>query len=359
MSGKAKKNIFIGIEIVLMLAVAAATAAMFYSVLVFFSERNQSSMSFLFAGLAAVVSYTVLSVNTLVHESGHLLFGALAGMKFASVQVSFFRLERRGGKWKFGVAARNAAGASEMYPARPKSIEKKMIAFSLGGAVCNLIYGAVFLTLFFVVPYHPALLFFELFAPLNLLDAFSALYPIELPAGKTDGAVVRGLVKKEPAAVAALNVLTAQGILNNGTFSDIPEELLFDVPAVREDDTAFISLTQMRFHYLLYIGNDEAAAKELARLDELFCYLPDQAVGEIACDLVYGYSVIAPDSERAEFYLPEAEKASGTCAYFRAMTANGVKECRKSALAAAERESIRGIAELEKKLIAKIKEEDK
>ncbi len=359
MSGRGKKKLYIALELIFGISFAAATAYLFYAALFSVSRSGQAVLPFLIAAIAAVVFYLVLSVNALVHEGGHLLFGWISGMKFASVQISFFRFFKRGGKLKIAfVGRRNAVGCCEMYPKHPSRVRGRMIAFSLGGIICNLIYGTVFLALFFLLPHHPALLFFELFAPVNLYEGLSALYPISLPAGKMDGAVVRGLVKKQPSEVVALRVLTAQGILNRGTFSDIDEALLFDVPVVQEDDAAFIALTQLRWQYLFFAGNEEESIKQLLRLEELYCYLPQNSRAEAACDLAYAYGVLLSDAARAEKYLADAADALGTCAYYRALAACGQTELCPKALDCAEKE-INGISELERKLISRISEKKK
>lgn len=305
----------------------------------------------------------LLPVSTLAHELGHLLFGKLAGLQFASMRVSFFRLQKIGKHFSLRfVRLRDAAGSFEMYPKSEKGIRGKMIFCSLGGPLFSLIYGGASLACFCILPMHPVLYFFALFSPLALLEAVLSLYPIETDSGKTDGEVVLSLLKKTPSAMVALRVLGAQGILTKGLYSDLSEEFLFDVPVVREDDIAFLALTQLRFQYLFYVGREEEALRQLFRLEELIDYLGEAERAEVGCDLLYAYSVLCPDLERAEaIYFPLAMGARGTTAYLRAVAAytaargeKGSAALRKQAREAAEEEALRGVSALELKFLEKI-----
>ncbi len=223
------------------------------------------------AGIAAFLCI-VLQLPAAIHELGHLIFGWLAGMKCASVTVSYLRIG--GGRVRF--ANPSYAGAAEMYPKNGNKIYAKTVAFTVGGAVLGFLVGGVLLALFLALPYHPALLFCGLLAPFVFYESLRAWIPAELPAGKTDGAVLMGLIKKSPEEEIMLRVLTAQGILYRGLFSDIPEALLFDTPVVREDLPAFLSLMMLRVQYLLDRGEEDGASEALFRLKLLSEYFSDE-----------------------------------------------------------------------------------
>lgn len=324
-------------------------------------DYAKTDYSYLWAFGTAIAFLVLMSVNTLVHETGHLVFGALAGMRFSSIRFSRIRIMRVGKKVKCKFLRRSeVAGSCEMYPSGGKNVRGRMIAYTLGGAVFSLIYGGIFLALYFVLPLHPALYFFELFAPLSLLEAVASLYPAETATGKTDGAVVVGLIKNDPSAVVALRVMTAQGILSAGSFASFDRNLLFDLPVVREDDASFLALLQLRWDYLFFAGEEQAAFEQLERLETLYGYLPDLNRSEVACDLVYAYSTVSPDRARAERYLTDAAFGEGTCAYYRAnaayarLSGKDGTEYIKKALAVITEEPIVGIAELERKFLARL-----
>lgn len=277
----------------------------------------------------------VFPLNLVVHELGHTLFGLLCGMKPVSVQIAHFSFGR--GKVKF-MPSTSADGMSVMLARSVKNLRGKLIFSALGGIVCNFIYGAVFLILCFLAP-SPAVLFFALFAPLNLYEGLMALVPAQRPTGATDGAIVYGLIKRKPFAEAMLFVIRAQSALLKGTYHDIPREWLFDAPVIREDDVLFLALTQLRWQYLFRLGDEAGAIGQLQRLEEAFEYFED---ADLACDLVFMHAVLFSDTLRAEEYLTYTDGAKGTVSYNVAMLACGQAESGK-VTARAEREKSVGI----------------
>lgn len=229
-------------------------------------------------GAAGIVTFLciVLQIPAAIHELGHLIFGWFAGMKCASVTLSYLRFG--GGRVRFVYPS--YAGSAAMYPKNGNDVSAKAIAFTVGGAVTGFLAGGVLLALFLALPYHPALLFCGLFAPFLFYESLRALIPAELPAGKTDGAVLMGLIKKSPEEDVMLRVLAAQGILYRGTFSDIPKELLFEAPVVREDLPAFLSLLMLRMQDLLSASEEEGAEEIFHRLYGLGEYLSEEEARE-------------------------------------------------------------------------------
>ena len=197
------------------------------------------------------VALSAVGLPVLLHECGHLLSGALAGMKLARFGFHPFT---RG----------PVAGETAMYPKNGKHVRGKFFALTLGGAAVNVALGIALFLLWLLLPARPAgcgalsgFLFYE---------GARALLPAELSAGKTDGAVLSGLLKRRPEEEVTLRVLTAQGILYKGTFSDIKKELLFGAPVVREDLPAYHALLLLQAQYLLSAGEEEGAQEKLSRL---------------------------------------------------------------------------------------------
>lgn len=347
MSGRTKRVLY-----AVFFAIGALSAVAGVVLIGYFGASAVEKIAVISAVFAVV--HVFFPLNVLVHECGHLLFGWLAGMRFVSVAVSHVRISRNGIKWIKSVYA----GETQMLPKSRRGIRGKTEAFALGGSLLNLLYGAVFLTLFFAVPVTPVLLFFELCAPLNLFEAFVELFPVKLSAGNTDGEVVRGLIKRTPDAEVFLAVNTAQGILFKGTYGDIPQDVLFSAPVIAEDEPAFLALLQLRWQYLFDMGKTEEALKQLYRLGELIDYLPRSARAEVACDLVYAYAVLVPDAERMEKYRETMDGAKGTCAYFRALAALGEGEAVARAKKANKKQPLRGVRELEDKYLARLSGEN-
>ena len=73
-----------------------------------------------------------------------------------------------------------------------------------------------------------------------------------------------------------LAVLTVQAqVLKGKPIEEADEKLLFDLPVIREDDPAFISLTELRYEYFSAKGDAEQAEKYKSRLESLKVYIND------------------------------------------------------------------------------------
>ena len=306
----------------------------------------------------ALLCCVLLRVPVLLHELGHLLFGLLVGMKPISFTVSLFRIA--GGRIKF-IGYSQTAGATEAVPNNGKHVRGKFITFALGGGVLNLLVGGVMLALFLILPYHAGLLFCGLLALFFLAEGIRAFLPCELPAGKTDGARVIGALKRAPEEEVLLRVLTAQGILYRGNFSELPQELLFEAPVVREDSPQYHALLELQYRYLLSAGENARAVRALNRLESLSEYFSEEQNRLLQCELAYCACALAeePNAAKAQELLEEGEK--GCAAYYRAAAAIAAAQNEPTAdlLAAAERaqkkEPLNGVRALERALLSRFK----
>ncbi len=268
MNGQGKRAVYRALDLILLAAEIGGIVAVLLTAP--FGSPNLGE----YLAVGGCVVAILAGIPVLIHECGHMLFGSLAGMKLASFRFSsvFSRAK--------------TAGATEMYPAKETHIRGRMICFTLGGAALNLMVGIPLFVPYFVLPYHPARLFCVLFSFANLYEGLRAVIPAELSAGKTDGAVLRGVIRRDAEEEIALRVLTAQGILNRKTFSEVPRALLFDAPVVREDLPAFHALLFLRMQKQLWEGEDASASFD--RLRESAEYLSAAQEEEL---LRYGAAV--------------------------------------------------------------------
>ena len=277
MSGRTKRIIYQVVDLILWIGALAG-------VLLLLLLTVPSVTVWEYVACGGLIVCILLRIPALVHECGHLLFGALSGMKVNAVLLSFVRFSR-GSKPKI-VGPSNADGETELFPADGKNVRTKLIVSALGGGIMNLIFGGVLLALYLALPYNCGLLFAAMLSLFNLHDGLRALYPASLPAGSTDGGFALGLIKKKPEEEVALRVAQAQGILFSGSFSDIPKEL-FTVPVVREDLPARHALLLLQGQYLLSAGDSEGARAALERLLSLEEYLTAETKAEAGRYLSY------------------------------------------------------------------------
>lgn len=338
MSGRAKKITYRIVELLLVLFAAAGIFFIFYAA--FRADVLHDSLSISVCVVGFVLLLPVATV--FLHETGHLVFGLIAGLRFYSFSIRFLQIGR-GGRVCF-INNPDFAGKTVMLPKKVKSARGKLLVFALGGAAFNLIYGCVFLLLYFLVPQTPVLLLFELLAPLSLFEGLIALYSAELPAGNTDGKIAIGLIKNTPYARVMQAVLAAQGTLVTGSYSAVSREMIFDTPVIREDDPLFLSLTQLRWQYCYFNGDKEEAIAQIGRLRALCDYTDSE---EAFCDVAWGMAVLSGDKEGAEAFLAENEISPSP--NVRVVL---YQEGEEDALREIERELNVGLKELKEKMLA-------
>lgn len=271
MNGNQKRILYTAVSFLLWLAMAAGEVLL----LIFTVPRPFSTSAWL--ALIGFLLLIALRIPAAVHELGHLLFGWLAGMKFAGTTVSYLRIANG----KVRLCNPDYDGATEMFPKNGKKIRLKTTLFALGGSLFCFLVGGGLLTCYLLLPYSVGLLFGAMTAISILYEGLHALYPAELPAGKTDGAVLYGILKHSPEEEIMLRVLTAQGILYRGGYGEIDRKLLFSAPVVREDLPAYHALLFLQCNYLRETGEKEAAESVLARLKSLEAYLTDEEREEL------------------------------------------------------------------------------
>lgn len=257
MSGSKKRWIYYLCDLLFYAAAVTAAAT------VFLETVPQPPQAVDFFALSFFLLALIFNLPALLHEAGHLLFGLCAGMKLAGFHYRPF-----------------SRSSTEMFPKDQSHVRTKFLIFAFGGAIFNLLLGGAFYAVYFCLDYHPALLFLGLMAPFLLYEGIRALLPAELPAGKTDGAVILGVLKGEPEEDIMLRVLKAQGILYRNTFEQLPRELLYDVPVVREDLPAFAALLLIRLEYEIY-HEDSKFEETLARLESLEEYFSPEQKSEL------------------------------------------------------------------------------
>ena len=190
-----------------------------------------------------------LPVASLLHEAGHMLFGAFVKIK----AVPNFKI------W--------GSLSCKLIPKTDKNLGSKVVFTAFGGATMNLL----FIILAVVAVYVDALpICLALFAPASLYLFIFNTIPVQLDEGKTDGLVIADILSDDDEAKVMLAVLGVQAkLLKEVKIEEIEKSELFDLPQIREDDPAFIAVTELRYKYLEAVGESEDAEKYKKRFEEL------------------------------------------------------------------------------------------
>ncbi|MDE7083556.1 MAG: hypothetical protein K2O89_07660 [Clostridia bacterium] len=226
--------------------VISAIFAVVFAVLCGFVAWREYGLWVIAVSAAMVLS---LPLSSLLHELGHMLFGAICKIK----AVPKFKL--------FGSSCCN------LIPKTDKKLRVRLFFTALGGVLVNL---AVSVIIIFVVRYAAAPAWLTFLVPSNVYLLILNIFPAWFNSGKTDGLVCNDLLNNNDAAKVLLAVLTVQAqVLNGKTIEEVDEKLLFGLPQIQEDDPAFISLTELRYEYFKAKGEEEKAELWQTRFEEL------------------------------------------------------------------------------------------
>lgn len=206
--------------------------------------------------LYALIFYAViilaLPLSDLIHEVGHIFFGLLVGIKC---------------KPHFSLLG---SSQCDLIPHTTKNLRTKLIFVTLGGVLfnfCMLMVGV--LSVLKILPIYLCIL-----APTSAYLYIYNQIPTCTQNGKTDGQVILDLLLLTNEGKVMLSVFMVQSLLISGiSIQYIDKELLFNQPIVREDEKAFIILTQLRMEYCRAVGDTENEKKYQNRLNELQDYV--------------------------------------------------------------------------------------
>ena len=200
--------------------------------------------------LAAYAAMIIaLPFSSIMHELGHMLFGAFVKIK-AVPKFTVFGSSR-----------------CKLVPKTDKNLRFRLCFTTVGGLAVNFIFCIVGILPFFCeqLPY-----WLMVFLPASIYLFLMNCYPVVFANGKTDGLVCSDLLHNTDVGKVMLAVLTVQAqVLNGKPIEEVDEKLLFDLPQIQEDDQAFISLTELRYEYFKAKGDDDKAQLWKTRFEEL------------------------------------------------------------------------------------------
>lgn len=193
--------------------------------------------------------FLALPLSSFLHELGHMLFGAMCKIK-AVPKFSPF-----------------GASCCRLIPKTDKNLRARLFFTAFGGIFVNLLAGTAIV---FISVYTPAPVWLMFLVPSNVYLFVLNLIPVWFNSGKTDGLVCNDLLNNSDVGKVTVAVMTAQAqILAGKPAEQLDKKLLFGVPQIREDDPAFISLTELRYEYFKGKGDEAEAQKYKERLEDL------------------------------------------------------------------------------------------
>ena len=178
-----------------------------------------------FLGVLLLTFPPVLLLTLAIHEGGHLLGAAVAGLEFRVVTVGPFRLARELGGLRLRLLRQpllqwqgNAFCLAPAEPARQRHLRPRLSLFLLGGPLATLGQTAVFLSLRahlagdLIPGWQAQLLFLLTYFPLAILPF--TLLPLRLRGIMTDAAQLLALWRRQERAAGhiAANLLISASV---------------------------------------------------------------------------------------------------------------------------------------------------
>lgn len=200
-------------------------------------------------GLWAIACYAAiilaLPFASLMHELGHMFFGAICKIK-AVPKFSFF-----------------GSSCVRLIPKTDKRLRPRLFFTAAGGLIVNLVFIAIgFLPIFCGALPTWLCVFLPSSIYLFILNIWTA--------PNTDGRILEDILANNDNTKVMLAVLTVQAqVLNGKPIDEVDENLLFGLPQIQEDDPAFISLCELRYEYFKAKGEEVEALKWQTRFEEL------------------------------------------------------------------------------------------
>ncbi len=317
--------------------------------------------------IGAIISGTL---NTFVHELGHLIIGRANGFVFSCMQVLFFKWEKIGEKICFSFAnMKYEAGYTEMIPTHTENTASRYKKMSLAGPFASLVFSLVGIAPFFINGLSMELfLLWSIFLPMGLYFHFGSVLPTSSYGVRNDGGVAYGLRVLDDVSRVTVALLNVQAEAYNGkTPAEIDKKYYFDLPQLPEDNPVFAMLLNAQFNYYLDLGDYENAKKTLARLNALEEYMPKHFIQVVKTDILYSYCTFDFDEEKADDVAYEIEKYLNnvnTATTVRVKLAyllyvrrekDALDKFYKKATKEADKAQIKGYGAFEKKLLEKMK----
>ncbi len=122
-----------------------------------------------------------LIINIIIHETGHLMFGAVSGYRFSSIECFGMVCVRTGKGLKLRFSKEPCIGQCIMYPENSDADGTMLI---IGGIAANMLVSAMSLGLVFTQVNYTLKAFFTVSAVVGLITAMSNLIPYN---GTNDG----------------------------------------------------------------------------------------------------------------------------------------------------------------------------
>lgn len=274
------------------------------------------------AGAMLLVALAIF-VQSVVHESGHLVFGLLSGYRFISFRIGSFMLIKESGK--LHIKLYNVVGTGGqclmMPPPWKDGIPYRL--YNFGGCIFNLVFSLCALPLWLTAE-HGSLLSIAsvIFFVIGISNVLLNGIPLQVGGVSNDGRNALLLGKSETALRAFWLQLYVNGLISKGErMRNMPGDWFFMPEGEGCSDPIICTIGVFRYNYFFDI-HDFSAAEETAVQMLRMPGLLGIHRNELLCELIFLRVLRGADSSEIDPLLtPQLDK------YMRA-TANYVSRRR-------------------------------
>lgn len=292
------------------------------------------------------------------HEGGHVLAAKSVRMRCVYCKAFCFCMQREGSKRTWRLTSPFFDDQTQVVPMTGEDMQRRAGVYTLGGLLLS---GVILALLAVTIAFTQTTRYVWIGAAIPTAYLFFMnVVPLAYSSGKTDMLIYRGLQKGEPAERAMLAAMEIQGRLYAGEeFASIDAER-YVMPPLCEDEPLFSVMLDLQYRRELDRGDIEQAAMRLNRLAQLQPYLTQSQLQSVAAELVYMHSItgdLVSAEQNMEIASEVLEKETATAkrilsAYFFEKGDEEQGEAlRVCGLALCEKESLKGVALLEEKLL--------
>jgi hypothetical protein len=316
-------------------------------------------------------------INTFFHEIAHIISGKNNGFKTISFKILGFRFRKVDGKLKVNyVGIGEQIGEAEIIPVETKELKVRYKKVAKAGITANLImtFLSIALMIFWkiyvkdVTQYNNVWFYLTAFAlPISFYFFLCNALPMTNDLNRNDGAYIYGINHNEPEVSVMFSLMEAHALIYQGyTPSQVPEDLYFNVPQIREDDPIFIVLLNNRYCYYLDKGDYNNAKLVIKRLEELSDFIPKYMYAEIQTELLFAYSSFMLDEDTADDVFEDNDKYLNKVLSVTTLRAKGAyvknvikdevlyNDIYQKALQLADEIEVKGLSLYEKNIIKKL-----
>lgn len=232
--------------VLVVVALAVCFAVGYFAGPYIFGDSDEADLPDILFEIAIVLVslYVAMTLQVIIHEAGHLVFGLMSGYRFSSFRIfSFMWMRESDGKIhlrRFSLAG--TSGQCLMAPPDIKDEKIPVVLYNLGGSLLNFIVSAALVPLliaFYSVPYLGT--FISVMVLMGVVLGLINWLPIKTSTVNTDGynaVMLRGNKEAMQAFWAQMKVNELQSL--GVRISEMPEEL-FRVPSDEAMENSMIA----------------------------------------------------------------------------------------------------------------------